>query len=60
MSFGHRGFSQLHNSRKCRKDGTPLGGVQGTHRSALYGWGSPFHQVTSKASAFSTKKLERK
>jgi hypothetical protein len=25
MSFGHRGFSQLHNLKKCRKDGAPLG-----------------------------------
>ncbi len=30
MSFGHRGFSQLHNPKKRRKDGGPLGGAQGT------------------------------
>jgi hypothetical protein len=31
LSFGHRGFSQLHNSKKRRKDGVPLRGAQGTH-----------------------------
>jgi hypothetical protein len=60
MSFGHMGFSQLHNSRKRQKDGAPLGGVQGTRQGALYGWGSPFHYITSKGSAFSTGKLEKK
>jgi len=60
MSFGHRGFSQLHNPRKRRKDGTPLRGVQGTHQGALRGWGSPSHYITSKIGAFSTRKLERK
>jgi hypothetical protein len=25
MSFGHMGFSQLHNLKKHRKDGAPLG-----------------------------------
>jgi len=60
MSFGHKGFSQFHNPRKCQKDGAPLVGAQGTHRGALCRWGSPSHYVTSKGSAFSTKKLERK
>jgi len=60
MSFGHRGFSQLHNPRKRRKDGAPIGGAQGTHRNALRGWGSPSHYVTSNGSAFPTRKLERK
>jgi hypothetical protein len=60
MSFGHMGFSQLHNPRKRRKDGVPIGGVQSTHRGALCGWGSPSHYVTSKESAFSTRKLERR
>jgi hypothetical protein len=41
MSFGHRGFSQLHNPRKRQKDGAPIRGAQGTHRGALRGWGSP-------------------
>jgi len=31
MSFGHRGFSQLHNPGKHQKDGAPFGGAQGTH-----------------------------
>jgi len=35
MSFGHRGFSQLHNPRKCPKNGAPIGGAEGTHRGAL-------------------------
>jgi hypothetical protein len=55
-----RGFSQLHNPRKRQKDGAPLGEAQGTHQGALHGWGSPTHYVTSKGSAFPTKKLERK
>jgi len=46
MSFGHRCFSQLHNLRKCRKDGAPLGGIQGTHRGALRGWGP--HPIMSQ------------
>jgi len=60
MSFKHMGFSQLHNPRKHRKDGTLIGGAQGTHRGALREWGYPSHYVTSKGSASSTKKLERK
>jgi len=60
MSFGHRGFSQLHNTRKHRKDGASLGGAQGTHRGAFREWGPPSHYVTSKGSAFPTRKLERK
>jgi hypothetical protein len=60
MSFGHKGFSQLHNPRKHRKDGAPIGGAQGTHQGAFCGWGSPSHYITSKRSASSIKKLERK
>jgi len=60
MSFGHRGFSQLHNTRKRRKDGAPLGGVQGTHQGAFRGWGSPSHYVISKRGASLARKLERK
>jgi hypothetical protein len=55
-----RGFSQLHNQRKRQKDGAPIGEAQGTHRGALCGWGSPPYYVTSKGSASSTRKLERK
>ncbi len=60
MSFGHMGFSQLHNSRKRRKNGAPLEGAQGTHRGALRGWGSPSHYVTSQGNASSTRELEKK
>jgi hypothetical protein len=60
MSYGHKGFSQLHNQRKRQKDGAPIGGAQGTHRSALRRWGSPSHYIISKGSASSTRKLERK
>ncbi len=60
MFFGHRGFSQLHNMRKRRKDGAPLGGAQGTHQGAFRGWGSPSHYVPSKRGASPTRKLERK
>jgi hypothetical protein len=60
MSFGHRGFSQLHNLRKRQKDGALIGRAQGTHQGALCGWGSPSHYVTRKGSASSTRKLERK
>jgi hypothetical protein len=58
MSFGHRGFSQLHNPRKRRKDGAPLRGARSTHRGAFRGWGSPSHYVTSKRSASLTRKLD--
>ncbi len=60
MSFGHMGFSQLHNSRKHRKDGAPLGGAQSTRRGAFRGWGSPSHYITSKGNVFPIKKLEKK
>jgi len=60
MSFGHRGFPQLHNLRKCQKNGAPIGGAQGTHQGALCGLGSPSHHIASKKHAFSTKELERK
>jgi len=60
LSFGHKGFSQLHNPRMRQKDGAPLGGVQSTHRGALRGWGPPSYYVTSKENASSIKKLERK
>ncbi len=60
MFFGHKELSQLHNPGKHRKDGTPLGGAQGTHRGALRGWGSLSHYVTSKRSASLIRKLERK
>jgi len=60
MSFGHMGFPQLHNPEKCRKNGAPVGRAQGTHRSALYGWGSPSHHIASKRCASSTRELERK
>jgi hypothetical protein len=60
MSFGHRSFSQLHNMKKRLKDGAPLGGAQGTHRSAFCGWGSPSHYVVNKRGVFPTRKLERK
>jgi hypothetical protein len=60
MSFGHRGFSQLHNLRKRRKDGVTLGGAQGIRRGAFCGWGSPSHHIISKRSASSIGELERK
>jgi len=60
VSFGQKGFSQLHNLRKRQKDGAPLGRAQGTHSGALRGWGSPSHYVTSKGGASSIGKLERK
>jgi hypothetical protein len=28
MSFGYRGFPQLHNPRKCKKNRAPIGGTQ--------------------------------
>jgi len=37
MPIGHRGFPQLHNTRKCEKNGAPLGGAQGTLQGALCG-----------------------
>jgi len=59
MSFGHRGFSQLHNPRKCPKNGVLVGGAQGTHRGALCGWDSPSHQITSKRCAPPIEELKR-
>jgi len=60
MSFGHRGFLQLHNFGKRRKDGAPLGGAQGTHRGALCGWGSSSNYLISKGGASPIGELERK
>ncbi len=60
MSSGHRGFQQLHNPRKCQKNGGPIRGAQSTHWSALCGWGSPSHNIASKRRASSITELERK
>jgi hypothetical protein len=60
MSFEHMGFPQLHNSKKCQKNGTPVGGAQGTHRGALCEWGSPSHHIVSKRRVSSIKGLEKK
>jgi len=54
-----KGFPQLHYPRKCQKNGVPVGGAQGTHRGALYGWGSPSRQVASKRCASPIGELER-
>jgi len=59
MSFGHRGFPQLHNPRKCGKNGVTFRGAQGTHQGALCGWDSPSHQVLSKRCAPLIGELER-
>jgi hypothetical protein len=48
--FGHMGFPQLHNSKKCQKDGAPVGRAQG----------SPSHHIVSKICASSTRELEGK
>jgi hypothetical protein len=60
MFFGNKGFPQLHNSKKCWKNGIPIGGTQGTHWGALCEWGSPPNHVVSKRCASSTKELEMK
>jgi hypothetical protein len=53
------GFPQLHNPRKCGKNGVPFGGAQGIHGGALCEWDSPSHQVPSKRCAPPIGELER-